>query len=129
MARRNLPWGAIPMDAGERDRIITIQTCTDSEDGSGMPIETWTTLQGCAQIFASKNEPRGEEKYGPDQLSASSVTRWEMAYRADMDPDLVNVPKVRRVLYQGRVHDIIEASEIGRKEGVELITLAKVDKS
>jgi hypothetical protein len=41
-----------------------------------------------------------------------------------MDPDLVDVPKLRRVLFHGRIHDIVAANQIGMREGVELLTLA-----
>ena len=46
-------------------------------------------------------------------------------YRADMDPDLIDVPKVRRLLYKGRVYDIVAATLLSRQEGVEVETLAK----
>jgi hypothetical protein len=43
-----------------------------------------------------------------------------------MDPDLLDVPKRRRLVYKGRTYDIVAAGQIGRNEGVELLTLAKV---
>lgn len=116
MARRQ-----IPMESGERDRYITIQQLTESKGSSGFPVEAWTTL---VQMFAMKQDMNATERFRLDQLAAKSDTRWEINYRADMDPDLVDVPKSRRVLYQGRVYDIVAASQIGRLEGVELMTLA-----
>jgi hypothetical protein len=47
-----------------------------------------------------------------------------MYYRADMDPDLVDVPKARRLVFGGRVHDIAAAQHLGRREGIELSTKA-----
>lgn len=41
-----------------------------------------------------------------------------------MDPDLVDVPKKRRLSYQGRIYDITSASVEGRKEAIRLTTLA-----
>jgi SPP1 family predicted phage head-tail adaptor len=111
------------MEAGERDRRITIQKYTEVTVGdSGFPAEPWTTL---ATVFARKEDISGRERYIEGQLSAPAMTRWEVHYRADIDPDLVDVPKVRRVLYHGRIHDIVSASTIDRKEGIEFITLVK----
>lgn len=125
MARR---W--TPMEPGERDYIITIEQVTDSVDGSsGEPLETWTTLE--ANMPAGKYDLQGYDLQGYErqqvnQLSARYDTRWEINYRLDMDPDLVDVPKTRRIVCRGRTHDIVAASMIGRREGIELQTIAKV---
>lgn len=109
------------MEAGERDTYVTIQRLTDSEGTSGFPVETWTSL---ASVWMRKMDASGSERFRASQLAASVDTQWEMGYRADMDPDLVDVPKHRRLVYQGRIYDITFASQIGRREGVELITVA-----
>ena len=120
MARR---W--TPMEAGERDWIVTIEQVTDSTDASsGEPIETWTTL--VASMPAAKFDLQGYERQQVNQLSARYDTRWELNYRLDMDPDLVDVARTRRLVCRGRTHDIVAASMIGRREGIELHTLAKV---
>ncbi len=126
MARRNLPLGgAIPMEPGERDKAVLIQqrSATDAAGSSGFPVETWTTLH--ARVFMRKEDLKGNERFQASQLSAPFTTRWEMGYREDMDPELLDVPKLRRLVYQGRIYDIVEASQIGRREGVELMTVAK----
>lgn len=127
MAKRNLPLGgAIPMEPGERDRAVTIEQMTSSSGTTGYPVETWTTL--VTPVWMRKLETRGNERFsaGGAQVTAAADTQWEMGYRADMDPELVDVPKLRRLVYQGRVYNIEAASMIGRREGVELLTLAKV---
>lgn len=122
MARRNTPSGAaIPMESGERDRAVTLEQMTESNP-DGFPVETWTTL--ASPVWMRKMDMRGDEKFRASQLSAPFDTQWEMGYRADMDPDLVDVPKYRRIIYQGRRYDIVTASQIGRLEGIELLTLA-----
>lgn len=116
-----------PMEPGERDWTITIQqrqASDDAVDDSGTPEETWTTL---VTMPAAKYDVSGQEKFAAQQLSASYDTRWEINYRADMDPELVKVAKYRRILHRSRVHDIVDASMIGRREGIKLMTLAKVD--
>lgn len=119
MARR---WA--PMEPGERDYIVTIQKVTDSIDvSSGEPVETWSTL---VTMPAARFDQQGYEREKADQLSARFDVRWEINYRLDMDPDLVDVPKARRLVCNGRTHDIVQASVIGRREGVELLTIARV---
>jgi SPP1 family predicted phage head-tail adaptor len=128
MAKRNLPLGgAIPMEPGERDRPVTIQqrATTDTVDDSGFPTDNgagWTTL--ASSVWMRKLDLKGQERFQANQLSAPFDTQWEMGYRADMDPELLDVPKLRRLLYQGRSYDIVAASHIGLREGVELMTLA-----
>ena len=116
------------MEPGERDWVITIQQrpLADEADDSGAPLEDWTDL---VTMPAAKYDISGQEKFAAQQLSASYDTRWEINYRVDMDPELIKVAKFRRVLHRGRVQDIVDASMIGRREGIKLMTLAKVDQS
>lgn len=125
MARRDMPiGGAIPLEAGERDRYVTVQQLTESVGSSRFPVETWSTL---CTVWMHKLDLSARERFRLNQNSAASDVQFEMPYRADMDPELVDVPKKRRLLYLGRVFDITEASTIGRKEGIELTTLSRPD--
>ncbi len=110
------------MKAGPRDREVTIQQLTDSDGTSGYPVESWTDLLPVE--WMCKLAVTGSERFRAAQLSAAIDTRWQMNYREDMDPDAIDVPKKRRLLYQGRIFDITSAIEIGRQEGIELVTLA-----
>lgn len=116
-----------PCEPGLRDRIVTIQQrpATDAVDTEGAPIDgPWTTL--VASMPAAKGDVSGWERVRANQTSARYDTRWEINYRLDMDPELVDVAKLRRLLVNGRVHDIVAASEIGRRDGIELLTIAHV---
>ena len=125
MSKRNALFGGgiVPMDPGERDRYVLVQqrSTTDTGDSSGFPSETWTTL---TNLWMSKQELKGSERYMAQQLSGSIVTRWESAYLESMDPELVDVVKLRRLVYKGRAYDITSADQIGRREGIEFMTLA-----
>lgn len=108
---------------GLRDRMITIlqRPATDTPDSSsGEPTETWTTL---VTMPAAKTDVSGWERFRSDQQSARFDQRWEINYRVDMDPELLDVPKLRRIQVGSRVLEIVAASEIGRREGIELLTL------
>lgn len=107
--------------SGTRDRWITVQALTESVGASRRPVESWDTL---LQVWAAKMDVGGRERLVADQLSAPYDTRWELPYSDAIDPELVDVRKTRRLVVSGRVHDIVSAQEIGRKRGVEVLTLA-----
>jgi head-tail adaptor len=112
-----------PLPAGQRDQVVTIEQAPLETPGGGFPIEDWTTL--VSGMPASKTNLSGSEQFRAAQMSAAVDTRWEINYRMDMDPDVIDVPKTRRLVHNGRVHDIVEASQIGRRNAIELVTLAK----
>lgn len=109
--------------AGGRDRWITIQQNTETIGASRFPVESWSTLR---QVWASKREASGNERFVANQISAPYDVVWEIPYSADMDPNdpTVKVTKNRRVVFQGRVHDIVAAKEIGRRRVILLETLS-----
>jgi hypothetical protein len=114
----------LPLAAGARDCLVTIEQLTPGTGASGFPTETWSPL---AQIWMGRMPVWASEQQQGAQLSARADQRWVLPWRADMDPDTVAVPKVRRLVYQGRVLDIVAATAIGRQLGIELKTIAKVD--
>jgi head-tail adaptor len=113
-----------PQESGERDRAVTVQRLTSTKGPSGFPVETWTTL--LSPYWVKKMDASSRERFANGQLSASFDTRWEGSYHPDIDPETVDVAKTRRLVYQGRTHDIVSATMIGMREGVELLTLARM---
>ena len=107
--------------SGLRDRPVTIEQGADAVAGSGMPTQTWSRL---GFEFMSKIDLDSTERLRTGQISAPLTSVFEMPYREDMDPDIVNVPKARRLVYQGKVYNITGATQIGRREGIELLTVA-----
>lgn len=108
---------------GSRDRIVRIdqRPTADGIGQSGAPIDTWTVL--VQNMPASREDLFANETFGSNQLSARIDTRWEINYRLDMDPEWVDVTKLRRIVHNGRIHDIIGAAVVGRNEGIELVTI------
>ncbi len=113
------------LNAGCLDREVTIEE--QSEAAQGYPTETWTPM--AEGVWMSKEDAKGNERFKASQLSAAYEARWQLQFRDDMDPDAIDVPKTRRLNYRGRVHDIVAAREIGRREGIELFTLASTGES
>ena len=108
-------------EAGKRDRWVTMQALTESVGGSHYPVETWNNL---TQFWASRQQTGGQERFIAEQQSAPFDTTWEVPWSSQWDPSAMNVPKVRRLVYADRVHDIVRAEEIDRKRGVRLMTLS-----
>jgi head-tail adaptor len=109
------------LNVGELIHEVTIQQSTDEVGSSQYPVEGWKTL---CPAWMSREILRGSESMQAGQPSASLVTRWVFRYLEDMDPDLVDVPKDRRLLYQGRSYEIVDAGVTGRRESLWVTTIA-----
>jgi hypothetical protein len=109
--------------AGQRDKRVLIEEGTESVGASGFPVMTWAPLR--YEMMARK-DVRADERYDAAQESAYAETTWYANYAEDMDPDALNLPKLRRLNYRGRIYDIRVAVIIGRNRGLELMTLAQV---
>jgi head-tail adaptor len=109
--------------AGQRSRYVRIEYRTDPE----AQFEQWDTLDW---VWMSRSDAitarETRERFTGDQEVAAAETMWVMPYRADMDPELVDVPAVRRLVYHGRTYDIRSASPSGWQREIELTTLARV---
>jgi hypothetical protein len=118
---RNTRGGAA---AGARDHWVTIQLRPeDSVSGSGFPIDAaWSDLATVA--MAREDVEATERERGGDQEQASSYTQWAMPYMVEMDPEQIDVAKLRRLLYAGRQYDILGATAIGRAQGIAILTEA-----
>lgn len=112
------------MDVGKLIHQVTIQQLTEGVDNSGAPQESWSTLCVAWMGRTEAQAQRGSETWKGDQLSGSIVTKWLMRYLETMDPDLIDVPKKRRLAYRGKVYDIVHANTVDRQEGIILQTLA-----
>lgn len=108
------------LSAGALDREVTIEAVSEAE--SGYPTETWHVLDH--GVWMSRQDLRGNERFAAAQTAASFTAKWQCHWREDMDPDTVDVPKTRRLLYRGRIYDIVQAVEVGRREGILLMTIA-----
>lgn len=112
---------------GRRRNPVRIEKrpTTDQVDEGGTPTEEgqWTKLSD--PEWMAKSDLGASEAFEASQESAQVDTVWVMAYRSDMDPEEVDVPKLRRLKYRSRYYDITGASMIGNYEGIELQTLAR----
>lgn len=102
------------MKAGPLDRRATIQRKTVIVDDYGGETETWTDLR---TLSAQVVQQSGREFLAAAQTQAEQRvlfrTRW-----------IGGVNVLDRVIYDGRPHNITEVKELGRREGLELMTVA-----
>ncbi len=105
------------MQTGRLDKRIVIQSVVVTPDATGEPISVYSTL---ATVWAFRVSQSPKEIYNAGmQRVAEEIAMWQIRYRTD-----VNV--LMRVLHAGKVYDIKGITEIGRKEGLTLITEAIV---
>ena len=109
-------------DIGERDHPVAIEQATDAVDSSGFPTQTWATL--ASLVWMSREDVSGTERLTSIEVATPYETRWVMPYQANMDPEVIDVPKTRRLVYRGRTHDIQRAQVIDDRANIELFTMA-----
>ncbi len=110
-----------PLNAGDLDRLITLQTATKTQDeDSGAEVIDWTI--GAVDIWA-KWLPRG----------TSEVWKAQQGLEAFIDGvfqiyDISPRPKANtsRIVWEGTTYDIKPPVEIGRGEGLEIPVVARV---
>jgi hypothetical protein len=118
------------LSAGKRDHVVRLEqfAAADVADPtSGEPVETWTTLE--KHMPVARIGVSGWERFKENQVTARFDDAWEMNYRADMDPDLVDLPKRRKMVYEGRELDIVYGQVIGRRAGIVVLTLASTSRA
>lgn len=97
---------------GNLDRRVTIQQRTDVQDTYGAPVPTWSDL---AEVWAQVTPVRGVERMTAEQLTSDATTRIRIRYRA-------GITELLRVSYEGKVYQIHAVLEVGRREGLDLLT-------
>jgi SPP1 family predicted phage head-tail adaptor len=102
------------MRAGALDRRVTIQRKTVIQDPYGEEIETWTDL---ATVSAQVTQQSGREFLAAETVQAVVRVLFRLRWIAD-------IQATDRVIYGGRSHDIQEVKELGRREGLDLMTVA-----
>lgn len=122
------------MKAGQLDRRVTIQRKTVTISDSGDTIETWANLS--VRRPASMWPVRGDERFASPQEVASDQIEFRIRYSADVAAltpldriihpalDADEDPDDAPVRY---IHDILLVQEIGRREGLKVITLRRAD--
>lgn len=103
------------MRAGKMDRRVTLQARTVTRNAQGEDVATYADL---ATVWAEKFDLRGREYFAAQQSRAEVTTRWRIRYRD-------NLRAVDRLVHDGTAYDVVAPpAEIGRQQGLELVTTA-----
>lgn len=108
------------MRTGRMDRQIAIQSVSTAQNSYGEEIETWTDV---ATVWASRESQRATERFAAQQRYATIDAIWTIRFNEDWTPAIS--PKTHRVVFESRTYEILGVLEIGREEGVQLITKAR----
>ncbi|OAN86307.1 hypothetical protein A8B77_02800 [Erythrobacter sp. EhN03] len=103
------------MNAGALDRRVTIQReLVTGENDYGEQI---TETVDVATVPADVRQMSGREFFAAAAVTAESRVLFRLRY-------IEGVSVTDSVLYDGRDHNIQEVKELGRREGLELMTVA-----
>jgi len=117
------------IDTGQRDKLVTVEARTVTRDAAKAVVETWAPLFTTYMAVVQQKIRQEPERYVANQLSARQDTVWQMRFRDDMDPEVVNVASDRRLVFRGRIYDIVRADRIGFRDEISVQTLVKADAS
>lgn len=123
------------MRAGRLDRLVTIQRKTSTISHSGAVQESWAT-HGALRRAAYMAPVRGDERFSNPQVNALEQTEFRIRYSADV----VDLSPQDRIIYPAldeasplnspttrHVYDVLAVHEIGRREGLQIITQRRAD--
>lgn len=121
------------MRGGRLDRLITIQRKTSTASDSGEPQDTWTTIAPLRRP-ASMAPVRGDERFNIPQISALEQIEFRIRYSSDVaalsPQDRIIHPALSADSPEPavrKIHDVLAVHEIGRREGLQIITQRRPD--
>ena len=105
------------MRAGRMDKRIIIQQVTETQDGYGDPADSWAAFK---TVWAEVIFKPGREYFNGATDIATAPAIFRIRY-------LSGVTRKMRISYDSETYDILSITEIGRKEGLEIVASALVD--
>lgn len=103
------------MRAGRLDRLVTLGKKTVAAvTDYGEETVTWTDVE----VWAERRELRGEERWAAQQVVGTRACIYRIYYRTDLTVE-------DRLVDGGDTYDIQAINELGRREGLELVCVAR----
>ena len=112
----------MPLRSGSLDTQITIQSATEAQDAFGEPIKTWANLATDPTPWAEKIPLSGSERFQAQQVNAEVDTTFRIRYRTDLDEEM-------RIVLDSTPYDIQGFIELGRREGLDVLTTARIQET
>ncbi|KPA99972.1 phage head closure protein [Ahrensia marina] len=101
------------MRAGKLDKEITLQRSSNTVDDAGSPTITWTPYDEVRAEIVQQSTQEFIENQGATEETI-------VIFRIRFVEGVLNRDSV---LYNGKIHNIREVTEIGRKRGLEIRTV------
>jgi head-tail adaptor len=122
------------MRAGQLDRRVTLQRKQSTRSPSGQVVETWESL---GTRFAHVEPVSGEERFSAPQYAAREQVefhvRWSLVTASLTPLDRIVYPAVEGspepLPTEAAIYDVMAVHEIGRREGLRIMTARRVDKA
>lgn len=102
------------MRAGKLDRFITIERSTETKNQHHTPVSAWTTIAAVRAEIVTQSASEFLTGFG--EAEAGTII-FRIRY-------LPSITIADRVAYAGKVYDLKEVTEIGRRRGIELRAVA-----
>lgn len=109
------------MKRGDFDRLVSIvadESTTTDTWGQKIPTEA-----DPIQVWAAVKPAPGTERFQSAEAAAQAPSRFFMKWRADL------VKPQYRILHDGKTWDIKSIVEVGRRDLLEVLAIARVDQS
>jgi SPP1 family predicted phage head-tail adaptor len=108
------------MQAGKLDRRIIIRRAVRTIDAMNSQVETFVDF---ITVWAAVWFVSDGERAKSGQLNASRIVRFQIRYSSAA----ATVNPKDRIVFDGRIYDIIADKEIGLREGIELTAATRMD--
>ena len=105
-------------DAGNRNRQVTIERFTTTQNTHNEEVQTWETHK--VRMAAMKPAP-GTERFESAETAASAPMHFFFLW----EPDLVDVED--RLSFEGRTFYVVAVEEIGFREGYRVLATARTE--
>lgn len=116
------------MRAGRLDRRVSIQRSTPTQDVSGEPQPSWARIGPVR--WASVEAVAGDERF----ISEQFIARQQNEFNVRWSPDIADLSPGDRIVYPvtndpepSEIYDIMAVHEIGRREGLRIITARRAE--
>jgi SPP1 family predicted phage head-tail adaptor len=103
---------ANPIQSGQLDRRITIQSKSSSQNAIGESIESWSTF---TTLWAKFTPTLGREYFSNDtETTAQATAKFMVRYRT-------NLTNQMRVVHDSITYEIVSIIEYGKRQGTEIL--------
>lgn len=113
---------------GEKVRRVVLEKKTTTYDEYNQPVESWNpdTAKFPGGVMYAEKWDQGGKETTDGQVVAYSDVRFKCRYIEDLDPaNNREAAGQYRLKHNERIYDIEQIKEIGRREGLILITEAQ----